>query len=79
MISLLLEQRHGRPMTSAQVQRCLEKAAYCARMASIVSNADAKLQFADVAMQWQHLATQIEELEAEQPTLPQRKRLPSAG
>ena len=65
-------------MKSPQVQRCLDKAAYCERMAAIASDADASLQFAEVAKQWQHLAKQIEELEAEQATLPQRKRLPSA-
>lgn len=50
---------------SPQVQKCLEKAAYCERMVSIVSDADARFQFAEVAKQWQHLAKQIEELESE--------------
>jgi len=50
---------------SPQVQKCLEKAAYCERMASIVSDADARFQFEEVAKQWQHLAKQIEELEPE--------------
>ena len=61
MISLLREQRHGRPMKSRQVQACLEKAACCERMAAIVSDADARLQLAEVAKQWQQLARQIEE------------------
>ncbi|HKF11063.1 MAG TPA: hypothetical protein VKB89_20440 [Xanthobacteraceae bacterium] len=65
-------------MKSTQVQRCLEKAAYCERMAVVVSDADARLQFAEVAKQWQYLAKQIEELEKEQATLPQRKRSPGA-
>jgi len=48
-------------------------------MASIVSDADAKLQLAEVAKQWQHLAKQIEELEAEQAALLQTKHSPRAG
>jgi hypothetical protein len=64
-------------MKSAQVQKCLDKAAYFERMASIVSDRDAKLQFAEVAKQWRHLAEQIEELELEL-AAPQAKRPPGA-
>ena len=66
-------------MKSPQVQKCLEKAAYCEHMARIVSDADARLQFAEVAKQWQHLAKQTEELESEQATLPQTKGPRSAS
>ena len=47
---------------SAQVQICLEKATYCERMASIVTDPDAKAWFADAAKRWRELARQTERL-----------------
>jgi len=63
-------------MKSPQVQRCLDKAAYCERMAAIASDADARLQFAEVAKQWQHLAKQIEELKSGAADVAAKKALP---
>jgi len=44
-------------------QEFLEKAKYCERMAAIVKDRDAKLQFAGVARQWRDLARQHQEPE----------------
>ena len=56
---------------SAQVQTCLEKAAHCDRMASIVADPDAKVLFADAAAKrWRDTARRIERLEDELARLP---------
>jgi hypothetical protein len=66
-------------MKSPQVQKCLDKAAYCERMAAIASDRDARQQFAEVAKQWHQLAKQIEALESELATWPQSKRPTTAA
>jgi hypothetical protein len=50
---------------SVQVQTCLEKAAYCDRMASIAADPDAKAVFVDAAKRWRDAASRIERLEGE--------------
>jgi hypothetical protein len=55
---------------SAQVESCLQKAAYCDRMASMVSDPDAKARFADAAKRWRETARRIERLEDELTKLP---------
>ena len=55
---------------SAQVQTCLEKAAHCDRMASIVADPDAKALFADAAKRWRDTARRIERLEDDLARLP---------
>jgi hypothetical protein len=55
---------------SAQVESCLQKAAYCERMASTVADPDAKARFADAAKRWRDTAGRIERLEGELAKLP---------